>query len=248
MAQKKIYISLLSFLFVALSFCDAHDEKKPLKAAEFDYHDVVVDRKPLVGAKCFGKLYMRHMFDGGIYVGAARSFWQRLTTESEDVSVDSLLRDIPEWKPYYDEIYECVDAMDVPNQDVISFIKKLRAKGVTVIVASNMHKDTFEHNKKSKKEVFDLFDRYFISGKANGKKPAQIFYERLRKKSNKKLCNNDAECIRNMKRVFIDDKKENVEGYKKFDPSIKGFVFNKNVQELEEFLKKENFLSADEKA
>ncbi len=246
MIVNKRFKSLM-FNFLAVSslicFADETNQAEPVKEARFDYHDVVVDQDKHSANSCFANLYWQNILDIHLHSASLQVLWKRI--QGEDVSIDSLARDLPHLKKYYDGLYECLEIRDKPNQETIALIKKLRANRVKIVLASNMHEDSLAHHKKSRKEIFDLFDILFVSGKSNGKKPDKKFYKRLHKKVNKEFCNNDEECIKNKQTIFVDDKKENVEGAQKFDPKIKGFVF-KDPKAFEEYLKKEQFLPSED--
>lgn len=245
--NKRFKSLIFSFLVVSslVCFADETNQAEPVKEVHFDYHDVVVDRDRRNAGLCFAQLYARNMLDLNLHVAGPQVLWKYM--QGEDVSIDSLARDLPVLEKYYEGLYECLEILDKPNQETIALIKKLRASRVKIVLASNMHEDSLAHHKKSRKEIFDLFDIHFISGKTHGKKPHEEFYKDLDKEVNEKFCNNDEECIKNKQTIFVDDKKENVEGAQKFDPKIKGFIF-KDAKTFEEYLKKEQFLPSEDPA
>ena len=243
---KQYYgFSLCINLFVSFLFA-GNDEKrkKPVKVLAIDYHGVIVKARYDKLTWCSAKIVGRNIGDSlnmaqsGIGIAAKAIAGQNL-------SIESILRDFPHLEKYEDEMYGCMNVLDQPNEETIAILKKLKQQGVKLVLASNMHEDSFEINKsRLKPELFELFDFYHIAGEKNGRKPDPGYYKNLRRRIEKKICNKEDECIKNMNVVFTDDLQENIEGSKQADVGIHGVHFSK-AKKFEEDLTQRNFMKKE---
>ncbi len=245
MSYRKYVFLLSSVLLGSVLFANDEEIKKPVKVLAIDYHGVIVDPQWRKLAWCSTKIAGRNFTDlpnmvmPGVKIGKKYVYGQELTLES-------IFRDVPYLEKYEDEIYECMNVLEQPNEETIAILKRLKQQGVKLVLASNMHEDSFKINKsRLKPELFELFDFYHIAGEKNGRKPDPIYYKNLRRRMEKKLCKNDDECITTMKAAFTDDLQENIEGSQIADVGIEGVHFT-GAHKLEEDLVRHEILEKEE--
>lgn len=155
--------------------------------------------------------------------------------------LEKLTAKYPALKTIVDDIvYEAQVNLHKPNPAMIKLIEELKAKGYPVIAVSNINQEGLDGIRAQYPEAFSLFDDFFISDAPRSveikgeeilipKKPAIDYYKILRTKL---LDTTDR--YKNKPMIFIDDRKDFIEGAQQADVNIEGILF-----ETPEQLKKE---------
>lgn len=120
----------------------------------------------------------------------------------------------------------------VPRQETIDLIGKLKREGFTIALCSNIGQETFIDLKKNHPDVFKDFDIFFVATPENGyiSKIHGEFYCNF----NTHIKNNNTSQDKQI--IFIDDKKKNI--MLAAQHGITGVIF-KNASQLEAVLQKE---------
>lgn len=105
---------------------------------------------------------------------------------------------------------------------IYDLVKRLKDKGYKLYILSNMTTHFIDRDYKFR--ILKLFDGIVYSAPLKIMKPNPEFYRYLLDKYN----------VDPTESLFIDDRKENLAGAARF--SIKTFLFNKNVKELEDYI------------
>lgn len=114
------------------------------------------------------------------------------------------------------------------NDETIELMNKLKHNNYKIFILSNNNKETYEYLKQL--PVFECVDGWAVSCDYHITKPNKEIYVKLFETFNIK----PEECY------FIDDNKENIETGKM--PGMKGFVLNKNIDELIDSMKENKII------
>jgi len=211
-----------------------------IKIIAFDWHDVIAEKQIIETSVEAAKLWWNNIADTPLMLrsGLGIAFTvlkNTLKKNGKKLSVGMILLEYPELEKYRENLYY-FSTLEKPIQGMPELIKKLKEKDVKVVLASNMNEDSLEYSKRTRPELFDLFDAYYVCNEKHGEKPNEKFYHGLRKKMNKRFWIDLAKEI-----LFIDDKKQNVDGAFKADVNIKALHF-KNIKQLLSDLVKAGYL------
>lgn len=143
--------------------------------------------------------------------------WKELdngTIEKND-AIDIMLSKLPEnlHQPCKDIMANWRDGL-VINDEIISFIKSIRAQGYKTYILSNAPHEIPEYL--SEKDLNKYFDGQIISAQEKVSKPEKRIYEILLNKYS----------LKPEESLFLDDRKENIEAA--ISCNINGYVFDYN--------------------
>lgn len=197
-------ISLLFLIFISsLALCN--DAGQETIFFYCDYHDVVVRTQFMQITKEVTKLVWNNLSDSALAEGFI-AFCKR-TCAGKKLSVIDILHDVPKLAKYKEDLYR-IATLEKPIDTTIAILKKLKEQGnVVLVLASNMDEDFLEYNRIIKPEIFDLFDYHYVFSEKNGEKPDQKYYEGMCH-----AAENQIPHAEQVKRVFVDDKQENIIG------------------------------------
>ena len=224
---KKIYLLFLILIPLPALCNDANQETIVVYC---DYHGVAAEKKKLKMAKKAAKLWWNNPQDSGLFIEAlGYSVVKRLM--GAKLSISDILNHAPKLRKYEKELYHLA-TLEKPIVGTLETLKKLKEqKNVVLVLASNMTEDSFEYNKRTKPEIFGLFDYYYIASPENGEKPDLKYYHGMCE-IEKQIPN-----LKNVKRFFLDDKQSNVLGARKANLGIHGIRFKNSAQLVKKFIR-----------
>lgn len=234
---KKILFSLL-ILFSPLHPACAMQE--PIKIVALDWHDVVVKKQIMQTTYEAVKFWWENREDSALLFKSALGIGYTalknvVTKNGKKLSVGDILQKYPELEKYKEKFYYFA-TLEKPIDGMLALINRLKEKNIKIVLASNMNEDSLRYSIKTKPEIFSLFDAYYVYSDKNGEKPDKKYYDGLRRKINKKFFVDVTKEI-----LFVDDKRENVDGAVNAQVNIKAVHF-KNVQQLLSALVEDDYL------
>lgn len=158
-----------------------------------------------------------------------RLYWDKLDegTITDEQVVEDVFRRLPERlhngaeKAYYDWIYNMPEIKGMEE-----IIIRLKNKGINICVLSNISKLFINNHQHI--SILKHFDKTVFSATCGLVKPHRDIFEYALNKYN----------FKPSETLFIDDRIDNIKGAE--EVGISGYVFDGNVEKLDEFLKSQN--------
>jgi len=159
----------------------------------------------------------------------------RSTTKVAEHGFDILIKKYPELNNFRKDFITLAN-LQKPNIEVVALLKGLKAQGYTLVLASNIGKESYEDLCKKFPDIMGLFDLNFLVDPVAQMygKPAPEYFVGL-----KKFIADNGHAGKNI--VLIDDSEKNVK--EAAHHTISGILF-KNAAELEKLLKSKKALAS----
>lgn len=170
------------------------------------------------------------------YAGAGHDVMQKLADE------------FPVVAPIKEPILHAIDStLHKPNPKMVKIMRELKAKGLPIIIVSNITERGLKGMKENNPDAFNVFDAEFISSEPREvkvgneeimvpKKPNENYYKILRNK----LLDADSR-FSNKTMIFVDDRQDYIDGAHRAGVSIEGVVY-KNPEQYREVLVQKGLL------
>lgn len=155
------------------------------------------------------------------------------------VSLKQLMDENPYLYQYKDDIIDLI-TLDIPKQEVIDLLKKLKEDGVILILATNKSQEVIDLLKMMYPELFASFDVLYFGSLDHGYKPDNQFFVGLRK-----LVNQLAGITIKEEYVYVDAHKKNCEAAQHADYNVRTITFQ-TAQKLEENLRAWGYFSEEQ--
>jgi len=264
MVMKKMVngwgLTLLMGILLVNGFALANDSEKsnkPVRVLAVNYRGVVYNSDWLNLSRSVYNFARRHSDDKrnlflsgciGLTVAYEKNWWPSVQDIIDGVEKDKESYKIEGVTKYRDELYDSLQGdLEYVDPKMEELLKRVKENGVHLVLASNMHPDQYQENvDRLKPDLFGLFEIHHIGDHENGRKPTKLFFDRLRKKMDKELCNDNQECVKSMEIVNVDRKQDHIDGAQDAQVGFTNYRFAGDIEEFENELCAHGFLSEEE--
>lgn len=227
MTFKKLF-SILCLTFSLIGSTNLFGAGAPVKVVAISLQKVIAHRH---WNQIFGKiadglkqLPLQDVPEALMIIGSTL----KLHFQGQEISLKGLIEQYPMLENHEEAIYEIATTATY-DKEVIAILKKLKKRGIILVLASNSGAEWIEYLKQQNSKVFGLFD-LFCLGSKNIKKPDMRYFEMMREEVNSFAGITDHDEI-----LFIDSNKTHVEAAANSDLNIQALQFT-SAEEFENVL------------